>query len=242
MDGVVLPLTILTNDADVEFWLDEYSISIQHHIPFCVTMIEMCCLNVVTNGYIQMQSCMLKIVKEKNEDHHAKAQLYDPSLYHLVEPTNSQVPAIRDLANNHNDIHEQLNHWEEDAMRLGEAMAFYDEKTNLNSDEDHSMSDNDCNNDNYDTMSQLIRREKVGIAREKQKLQVVIPEQVEASKVTKTPGTSSSHVRKITILEHDRKWNSQIFRDEDVPKNENAAVDSSFPSSSGARTRTIKVG
>ncbi|PON97996.1 hypothetical protein TorRG33x02_063110, partial [Trema orientale] len=122
-----------------------------------------------------MQSCVPETVKKENEDHQTKPQLYDPSACHPVEPTNTQVPAIC-------EIHEQLNDWEKDAMRLGEAMAFYGEKMNLNSYDDNSMSDDGCNNDNYDTMSQLMRTEKDGIAREKQKLQIVIPKQVEASK------------------------------------------------------------
>ncbi|PON48262.1 hypothetical protein TorRG33x02_320920 [Trema orientale] len=94
-------------------------------------------------------------------------------------------------------------------------MAFYGEKMNLNSYDDNSMSDDGCYNDNYDIMSQLMRTEKDGIARGKQKLQVVISERVEASKASKTP---------------------------DVPESENVAVDSSFPSSSGGSTGTIKVG
>ncbi|PON76564.1 hypothetical protein TorRG33x02_242580 [Trema orientale] len=124
MDGVMLPPIILTNDADVEFWLNKYSISIQHCTPLCVMMIERCRPNVVTKGYNQMQSCIPKTAKEENEDHHTKGQLYDSSLCHSTEPTNTQVPTICALANNYSDIYEQLNDWVEDAMRPGEAMAF----------------------------------------------------------------------------------------------------------------------
>ncbi|PON48261.1 hypothetical protein TorRG33x02_320910 [Trema orientale] len=102
MDGVVLPPTILTNDADVEFWLDEYSISFQYRTPLCVTMIERCSPNVATDGYSQMQSCVPETAKRENEDHHTKPQLYDLSACHPVEPTNTQVLAIC-------EIHEQLN-------------------------------------------------------------------------------------------------------------------------------------
>ncbi|PON44123.1 hypothetical protein PanWU01x14_269140 [Parasponia andersonii] len=155
-----------------------------------------------------MQSYVFEIAKEKNEEHHTKSQLYDLSAFHPVEATNSQVLAIRDIANNYSEIHEQLNDSGEDAMRQGEAMTFYGEKMNLNSNNDHSMSDDGCNNDNYDTS---MRREKDGIACGKQKLQVVIPERVEASKASKTPSTSSSHVRKVRILEHEQKWSNPIF-------------------------------
>ncbi|PON82795.1 Amino acid/polyamine transporter [Trema orientale] len=60
-------------------------------------------------------------------------------------------------------------------------MAFYGEKMNLNSYDDNLISDDGFNNENYDTMSQLMRTEKDDIAREKQKLQVLIPERVEAN-------------------------------------------------------------
>ncbi|PON88455.1 hypothetical protein TorRG33x02_158210 [Trema orientale] len=156
MDGVVLSPTILTKNADVEFWLDEYSICFQHHTPLCVTMIKRCSPNIATDGYSQMQSFVPETAKEENEDHHTKPQLYDLSACHLVEPTNTQVPGIC-------EIYEQLNDWGEDAVHPGETMAFYGEKMNLNSDDDNSMSDDGCNNDNYDTTSQLMHREKDGI-------------------------------------------------------------------------------
>ncbi|PON42581.1 hypothetical protein PanWU01x14_280810, partial [Parasponia andersonii] len=132
MDNVVLPPTILTNDTDVEFWLDD-----------------------------QMQSCVPETAKEENEDHHTKLQLYDLSACPPVEPTNSQVPIICAVANNYSEIHEQLNDRGKDVICLGEAMAFYGERMNLNSDDNHSMSDDGCNNDNYDTMSELMRRERM---------------------------------------------------------------------------------
>ena len=99
---------------------------------------------------------MPETTKEKNKDHHTKPQLYDSRACHLVEPTNSQVPAICAVVNNYSEIHKQLNDWGEDFMRLEEAMTFYGEKTNLNSDDDHSMSDDGCNNDNYDITKHVL--------------------------------------------------------------------------------------
>ncbi|PON90376.1 hypothetical protein TorRG33x02_138450 [Trema orientale] len=155
MDSVVLPPIILTNDADVEFWLDEYSISNQYRTPLYVTMIERCRPNILTERYSQTQSYVPETVKEQNKDHHTKAQLYDPN------------PSICALANSYSDMYEELNDCGEDDICSGETMAFHGDKTNLNSDDDHLMSDDTSNNDNYNTMSQLMCKEKVGIVRGK---------------------------------------------------------------------------
>ena len=57
-------------------------------------------------------------------------------------------------------------------------------------------------------------------ARLKRKLQIVIPEhRQEASKATKILGTFSSHVRKVTIVQREKRWSALMFSDEELPEN-----------------------
>ena len=72
--------------------------------------------------------------------------------------------------------------------------------------------------DNYYHLSQLRVDKNVNESRLKQKLKVVILERhEEPSRETKTPGTSSSHVRKIIIVSVKRTWSAPMFSDEGLP-------------------------
>ena len=199
-DGILIPPTRISNDANLHTWLHKITKSINHRTPLCVTLMDRAC----------------PIIPEVKELNLSEIQSCVPE---TAEPV-GQVGEIEP---------EQMNE-------------YLPMDNNVEEDHTHISKGNDscndeCDNDNFDTLSQLRTRQPV------QSLQISVPDPRMGEDKSKTLGSASSQVRKVRSTE-EHMWSCPIFSDNEIPESttEKHTVKYNLESSSGVSSSSVKLG